>query len=56
LPRRLRSVPYWFWSRIDEEALAVAARIGLTELLLSGTTTVADHHYLVPIKSERTRP
>src|SRR5690242_6634340 len=42
----LRSVPYWFWSKIDEEALAVAARIGLTELLLSGTTTVADHHYL----------
>ena len=42
----LRSVPYRFWSKIDEEALAVAARIGLTELLLSGTTTVADHHYL----------
>lgn len=42
----LRSVPYTFWNRIDEEALAVAARIGLTELLLSGTTTIADHHYL----------
>ena len=42
----LRSVPYAYWSKIDEEALAVAARIGLTELLLSGTTTVADHHYL----------
>ena len=42
----LRSVPYSFWSKIDEEALAVAARIGLTEMLLSGTTTVADHHYL----------
>src|SRR6266508_4263486 len=42
----LRSVPYTFWSKIDEEALAVAARIGLTEMLLSGTTTVADHHYL----------
>ena len=27
-------------------ALAVAARIALAELLLSGTTTVADHHYL----------
>ena len=37
----LRSVPYTFWSKIDEEALAVAARIGLTEMLLSGTTTVA---------------
>jgi len=42
----LRSVPYAYWSRIDEQALAVATRIGLTELLLSGTTTVADHHYL----------
>ncbi|MDB5640180.1 MAG: putative hydrolase protein Hydroxydechloroatrazine ethylaminohydrolase [Bradyrhizobium sp.] len=42
----LRSVSYTFWSKIDEEALAVAARIGLTEMLLSGTTTVADHHYL----------
>jgi cytosine/adenosine deaminase-related metal-dependent hydrolase len=39
-------VPYTFWSKIDEEALAVAARIGLSEMLLSGTTTVADHHYL----------
>ncbi|MEW6645487.1 MAG: amidohydrolase family protein [Pseudomonadota bacterium] len=42
----LRSVPYAYWSRIDEEVLAVAARIGLAEMLLSGTTTVADHHYL----------
>ncbi len=42
----LRSVPYTFWSKIDEEALAVAARIALSEMLLSGTTTVADHHYL----------
>src|SRR4029077_2547378 len=40
----LRSVPYTFWSKIDEAALAVAARIGLSEMLLSGTTTVADHH------------
>jgi 8-oxoguanine deaminase len=42
----LRSVPYSFWSKLDEEALAVAARIALSELLLSGTTTAADHHYL----------
>jgi 8-oxoguanine deaminase len=42
----LRAVPYSFWHRIDEEALRVAARIGLAELLLSGTTTAADHHYL----------
>lgn len=42
----LRSVPYRYWHKLDEEALAVAARIGLVELLLSGTTTAADHHYL----------
>ena len=42
----LHAVPYRFWSKFDEEALAIAARIGLAELLLSGTTTVADHHYL----------
>ncbi|WP_454629767.1 amidohydrolase family protein [Bradyrhizobium cenepequi] len=42
----LRAAPYRLWSKIDEEALAVAARIALSELLLSGTTTAADHHYL----------
>jgi cytosine/adenosine deaminase-related metal-dependent hydrolase len=42
----LRAVPYTFRSKFDEEALAVAARVGLAEMLLSGTTTVADHHYL----------
>src|ERR1700738_3362132 len=42
----LRVVPYSYWHKIDEEALRVAARIGLVELLLSGTTTAADHHYL----------
>ena len=42
----LRAVPSAYWSKIDEEALAVAARIALSEMLLSGTTTVADHHYL----------
>lgn len=42
----LRLVPYRLWNRLDEEAMAVAAEIGLTELLLSGCTTVCDHHYL----------
>jgi cytosine/adenosine deaminase-related metal-dependent hydrolase len=42
----LRAAPYRLWSKLDEEALAVAARIALSELLLSGTTTAADHHYL----------
>ncbi len=41
----LRLVPYAYWDRIDEEALRVSATIGLVELALSGTTTVADHHY-----------
>lgn len=41
----LRLVPYTYWDRIDEEALRVAATIGLAELALSGATTVADHHY-----------
>jgi 8-oxoguanine deaminase len=42
----LRLVPYSYWHKIDEEALRVAARIGLVELLLSGTTLAADHHYM----------
>ncbi len=42
----LRLVPYRLWNRLDAEALVVAAEIGLAELLLSGCTTVCDHHYL----------
>jgi cytosine/adenosine deaminase-related metal-dependent hydrolase len=42
----LRQVPFTYWPRIDEEALRVAAEVGMAELLLSGCTTVADHHYL----------
>jgi cytosine/adenosine deaminase-related metal-dependent hydrolase len=42
----LRSVPHAYWSKIGEEELYVAARVGLVELLLSGTTTAADHHYM----------
>jgi cytosine/adenosine deaminase-related metal-dependent hydrolase len=42
----LRSVPHGYWQRIDEEGLYTAAKIGLVELLLSGTTTAADHHYV----------
>jgi cytosine/adenosine deaminase-related metal-dependent hydrolase len=42
----LRSVPHGYWHKVDEEGLYTAARIGLVELLLSGTTTAADHHYL----------
>ena len=42
----LRLVPSTYWSRIDETALATPATVGIAELLLSGCTTVADHHYL----------
>jgi 8-oxoguanine deaminase len=46
LMRWLRAVPHAYWSEIGEEELYIAARIGLVELLLSGTTTAADHHYM----------
>ena len=39
---------YPVWSAIDEEAEYAAARVGLAELALSGSTTVFDHHYLFP--------
>ncbi len=39
---------YPLWSRIDEEAVHVAALVGMAELMLSGCTTTADHHYLFP--------
>lgn len=42
----LMTVPLRWWPMIDEDALRVAARIGLSELALSGATTVCDHHYL----------
>lgn len=46
LAKWLRVVPYSLWDMIDEEALGVSATIGMTELVLSGATTIADHHYL----------
>ncbi len=39
---------YPVWARISVEDVGVAATVGLAELALSGATTVADHHYLVP--------
>lgn len=42
----LQHVPYTLWPRMDEAALRASARVGLAELVLSGTTTVSDHHYV----------
>lgn len=42
----LSSVPFRFWPRVTPELMYHAARLGLYELLRSGTTTCADHHYL----------
>ena len=39
---------YPIWSRLKPGHLRLAARLALTELLLSGCTTTADHHYLYP--------
>jgi cytosine/adenosine deaminase-related metal-dependent hydrolase len=36
------------WAHIDEEAVHVAALVGMAELMLSGCTTTTDHHYLFP--------
>jgi 8-oxoguanine deaminase len=39
---------YPIWSRLKPKHLRFAVRMALTELLLSGCTTAADHHYLYP--------
>jgi len=43
----LKAVPYRYRAPFGDEAtLRVAARVGLVELMRSGCTTIADHHYL----------
>jgi cytosine/adenosine deaminase-related metal-dependent hydrolase len=42
----LKAVPYAHRGGFDEATLRLAARIGIVELMLSGCTTVADHHYI----------
>src|SRR3989449_1285995 len=42
----LESVPYRYRARFDAELLALAAEIGMAQLILSGCTTLADHHYV----------
>lgn len=36
------------WQGFREDDLALCTRLGLAELMLSGATTVADHHYVFP--------
>ncbi len=39
---------YPVWARMQAAELRIACRLALAELLLSGCTTAADHHYLFP--------
>ena len=39
---------YPVWARLDVADVHAAALLGLSELALTGCTTAADHHYLVP--------
>jgi cytosine/adenosine deaminase-related metal-dependent hydrolase len=39
---------YPIWGRLDPDDTYAAALVGIAELALSGCTTAADHHYLVP--------
>ncbi|MEW5961113.1 MAG: 8-oxoguanine deaminase, partial [Chloroflexota bacterium] len=39
---------YPIWAELTPEAVYVSAKVGLSELILSGCTTIADHLYLYP--------
>ncbi|MGL6623729.1 8-oxoguanine deaminase [Aeromonas jandaei] len=39
---------YPVWARLTSDGLALASKVAMAELLLSGCTTAADHHYLFP--------
>jgi 8-oxoguanine deaminase len=43
---------YPVWANLTEEAISVSSELALTEMLLSGCTTAADHHYVF---SEQTK-
>ena len=39
---------YPVWARLNPEDIYISTRLALAELLLSGCTTTADHHYIFP--------
>lgn len=39
-------VLYPVWSRLTPEMISVSSRLAMAELMLSGCTTVSDHHYV----------
>ncbi|UVJ38886.1 8-oxoguanine deaminase [Arthrobacter sp. CJ23] len=43
---------YPVWARLSPRSLELAVEVALAELLLSGCTTAADHHYLFPAGME----
>ncbi|MCJ8297441.1 MAG: 8-oxoguanine deaminase [Pseudomonadales bacterium] len=44
---------YPLWVGLEQEMLALATKLALAELLLSGCTLSADHHYLFPAGMEQ---
>ncbi len=49
----LASVPYRYWPQITPDVMYSAAKLGFYELLRSGATTCADHHYLYHANSSQ---
>ncbi len=43
---------YPVWANLTEQAISVSSELALTEMLLSGCTTAADHHYVFSDKTE----
>lgn len=39
---------YPLWARLTPDAMRIATRLALTELMMSGVTTTSDHHYVFP--------
>src|SRR5208283_2126539 len=42
---------YPIWARLDDEALSIAAKVAMVELMGSGCTTTSDHLYILPNNS-----